>query len=153
LVTLVKLKDILKPPSEFVDKNSKEYKAFVESVKELGVLSPVILAPKGEKFQLVTGLVRYHASLDCGKKTIPAEIKSMSDVEIEEMQLLVCAHKITTTPVEYATALKRLLKSMSIEVLAEKINQTPDWIRGKLNESESSVSRQEGLHREPAKRN
>ena len=141
MITLVKLKDILKPPSEFVDKTTKEYKAFVESVKELGVLSPVVVAPKGEKFQLVTGLVRYHASLDCGRKEIPAEIKYMSDAEIEEMQLLVCAHKVTTTPVEYATALKRLLKNMSIEVLAEKINQTPEWINEKLGHGNNQEGR------------
>lgn len=131
---LINLSDIILPPVGIIDKTSEEYKVFLESVKERGVLEPVILAPRGDKYLLVTGLVRYHASLDAGRDYIPAEIKILSDIEIAEIQIIHCTQKVVTKPVDYAKALNRMLKKMSIEELAEKIGKPVEWIQEKMNE-------------------
>ena len=130
----IKLSDIVLGPNAegVVDKSTEEYKDLVKSIMERGVIQPVMVAIRGNQYLLVTGLYRYTASVDALKETIPAQIRNLSDAEIEERQLLVCKHKIETTPADYAIALKRMLKNMSIEELAKKLDKTVQWIKDKI---------------------
>ncbi len=133
----IRLSDIVVPilVRHIVDKTTQEYKDFVTSIQVRGVINPVIVSPiENVRYRLVAGLVRYEASIDAGKVTIPAQVKTMTDEEIEEMQLIACTHKVETSRVDYAKALKSMLKRISIEELALKLNKSVSWIKEHINE-------------------
>jgi ParB/RepB/Spo0J family partition protein len=57
-----------------VDKTSESFKALMESVKDRGVLEPVLVTPKDDKYLLLCGERRYLAAQKLGMETIPARI-------------------------------------------------------------------------------
>lgn len=54
------------------------------SIKIHGVLEPIIVRPKNNKYELIIGSKRYQASIIAGKKTIPAIIKKLDDIKVKE---------------------------------------------------------------------
>ncbi len=135
MIALINIGDIEPPLDGVVDKTREDYKDFVESVRERGILMPVTVAPRGDKYKLVTGLMRYHASLDCNLETIPAQVYEMTDNEILETQIIQCTHKVVTDRVQYAKQLQRLLLNTPINELAVKLGKTESWVKEHLNDN------------------
>ena len=57
-----------------IDTETESFKLLMKSIEEKGVLEPVIVTPKGDKYLLICGERRYMASLKLGLPTIPARI-------------------------------------------------------------------------------
>ena len=57
-----------------IDTESDSFKALMESIKDRGIIEPVIVTPKGDKYLLICGERRYMAALKLGLPTIPARI-------------------------------------------------------------------------------
>ncbi|MGM9526107.1 MAG: ParB/RepB/Spo0J family partition protein, partial [Peptococcaceae bacterium] len=75
-----------------------------ESIKEHGVLQPIIVAPRGEKYMIIAGERRYRASGRAGLKTIPALIRELDDEKIMELALIENVQRDDLTPIEEARA-------------------------------------------------
>jgi len=65
-----------------------EIEELATSIKIHGVLEPIIVRPKNNKYELIIGNKRYQASIVAGKKTIPAIIKKLNDIEAEEYKTI-----------------------------------------------------------------
>ena len=59
-----------------------------ESIKEHGVIQPIIVRPIGDKYEIIAGERRYKASVLAGKDTIPAIISDIKDKECAEIALI-----------------------------------------------------------------
>jgi ParB family chromosome partitioning protein len=71
----VALNDLAAYPNHpFKVYTGKKFKALANSIVENGVLEPIIVRPKGEKFEILSGHNRVAASRSVGLKTIPAVI-------------------------------------------------------------------------------
>ncbi|MBG6289824.1 PRTRC system ParB family protein [Pseudomonas nitroreducens] len=82
------------------------YSAFVESVRANGVLQPILVRPVTDDpnfdFEVVFGNTRHAASVDAGKTTIAAEIRSMSDEEARMLAAVENLQRSDLTPIEEA---------------------------------------------------
>jgi ParB/RepB/Spo0J family partition protein len=124
-----------------VNRQTEQYLELVESVKENGILNPIVVRPlqdpeTGESFfGLIDGLHRFTASQDAGCETIPAHIKSMEDAAVLEAQVIGNIHKIETRPVEYSKQLQKILAQdplLTASQLAKKLGKSPTWIADRL---------------------
>lgn len=124
-----------------VNRTDVNYIQFVDAVKDVGILNPISVrevkdATTGEIFYgIIEGLHRYTASLDAGKETIPAQVMTMDDAEVEEAQIIGNIHKIETTPVQYSKALQRLMgrnPMSTFSQMAQKLHRSDTWLKERL---------------------
>jgi len=128
-------------PSEIalrpVDKSSAEYLELVSSIRNNGVLNPILVTDLGEGvFGLVDGLHRFTAAKDAGLRTIPALIKSIEDSQLMEAQIITNLHKVETKPMEYTKQLFRLLSAqplLTMADLADKLSVGTAWLSTRLS--------------------
>lgn len=80
-----------------------------ENIKEYGILEPIIVRPRAEKFEVVVGERRVRASIMAGLKEIPAIIRTLSDSQTDEVRLLENIHRDDLTEAEKGDAVYALL--------------------------------------------
>lgn len=79
-----------------------------DSIKEHGVIQPIVVVPKGDKYMIVAGERRYRASLKAGRDTIPAIVRTMSDQHKLEVSLIENLQRRDLNVLETATAYLKL---------------------------------------------
>ena len=108
MVPLAKIKTRpgFNPRSEFADEQMAE---LVESVKRHGIITPLTLAPDGDRFTIIAGERRYRAAKAAKLKEVPAQVR---DADSEALTLAVAENVIRAdlTPVEEADAYRRLVE-------------------------------------------
>lgn len=87
----------------------KEQRELEESIKIHGVLQPLILVKRGEKYMIVAGERRYRASKAVGLSTIPAIVKQIDERLIREISLIENLQRENLNAIEEATAIKELM--------------------------------------------
>lgn len=97
----------------------------VESVREKGVLQPVIVRPTPEGYELVAGERRLRAAQAAGVETVPALIKKMTDRESLEAAVVENVQRENLNAVELAEAYHRLAHefSLSQEEIAKRVGK------------------------------
>lgn len=100
------------------------------SIKEHGVLQPVIVRPHSNGYELVVGERRLRASKLLGLEKIPAVIKTLSDQDMTEIALIENIQRHNLNPVEEAMAYKRLIEEfgMTQEQVAKKLGKSRPFI-------------------------
>lgn len=78
------------------------------SIKEHGVIQPIVVTPKGDRFVIVAGERRYRASTKAGLKTIPALVRTMTDQHKLEISLIENLQRRDLNVLETATAYLKL---------------------------------------------
>lgn len=103
----------------------------VHSIREFGVLQPIVVRPLGEKdgqptYELIMGERRLRASKEAGLKAIPAVIRETADDNMLRDALLENIHRANLNPLEEASAYQQLLSDFGItqDQLAEKIGRS-----------------------------
>ncbi len=135
----LKVADILigrtNPRKEFDTDSINELAA---SIKEQGVLQPILCRPKGEKFELVCGERRLRASKIAGLLDIPVVVRELTDDQALELQIIENLQRKDVHPLEEAFAYKNLIaiKKMSPEDISKRVGKTKTYItqRLKLND-------------------
>jgi len=101
-----------------------------ESVREHGVLQPIIVTPKGSGYVIVAGERRYRASKLAGLTTIPALVRTMSDQNKLEVSLIENLQRRDLNTIETATAYLKL---------RDQFNLNNEQIGKRVNKSQSAV--------------
>src|SRR5215510_11869928 len=112
----------------------------VSSIKEKGILEPVLVRPAGEKFQIIAGERRYRASIEAGLSQIPCIEIDVDDRGVLEISLIENLQRLDLDPFEEADGLKRL---------GEKFLYTHDEIARKLGKSRTSITETLSLNNIP----
>lgn len=96
------------------------------SIREHGVISPIIVVAKGDKFQIVAGERRWRASKLAGLDVIPALVRTLSGQHKLELSLIENAQREDLQPLEFATALYKMHDqfNMGNEEIAKKIGKS-----------------------------
>jgi len=84
---------------------------FAENIKQYGILEPIIVRPKEEKFEVVVGERRARAGIMAGLKEIPAVIRAITDRQADELRLIENIHREDLTDIEKADAVLALLEN------------------------------------------
>ena len=134
-IKILNLDDILpnrfQPRIQFSDKNISE---LAESIKEHGVIQPIVVRRISDKYEIIAGERRYKASILAGKTTIPAIITDLDDKNSAEIALIENVQRQDLTPIEEAVSYKKILDMGYINQteLAEKLGKTQSTIANKL---------------------
>ncbi|MEY4985408.1 MAG: hypothetical protein RLZZ359_294 [Actinomycetota bacterium] len=111
----------------------------VHSVREFGVLQPIVVRPLGEEngkptYELIMGERRLRASKEAGLKAIPAVIRETDDNNMLRDALLENIHRANLNPLEEASAYQQLLSDFGItqDQLAAKIGRSRPQITNTL---------------------
>ncbi|HEY7796970.1 MAG TPA: ParB/RepB/Spo0J family partition protein [Microbacteriaceae bacterium] len=123
------------------------FQELVHSVKEFGVLQPIVVRPVGNSFQLIMGERRWRASKEAGLAEIPAIIRETTDENMLRDALLENLHRSDLNPLEEAAAYKQLLEDFGItqEQLAERLGRSRPQITNTLRLMKLPVVVQEKL--------
>lgn len=95
------------------------------SMRQSGILQPVVVRPYGASYQLVVGERRWRAAKLAGFKTIPAVIREVTDAECLELALIENLLREDLNPMEEAEAYQRLLAEFqwTQEELAQRVGK------------------------------
>ena len=129
------LNDIL--PNRFQPRikfNEESIIELSESIKEVGVLQPIIVRPIGDKYEIVAGERRYKAALLAGLETIPSIIYALDDKSSAEVALIENVQRRDLSPIEEAISYKKILDMGYItqEQLAAKLGRSQSTIANKI---------------------
>lgn len=111
------------PRKNFNDKALAELSA---SIKVHGVIQPIIVVKKGERYMIIAGERRFRASKIAGLSTIPAIVKNYTESEIAEVSLLENLQREDLNPMECARAMKKLMQDFgwTQEKVADRLGKS-----------------------------
>ncbi len=105
-----------------------------DSIRENGIIQPLVLTERGGRYVIVAGERRYRAARLAGLKSVPAVIRGYSDEELIELSLIENIQREDLNPVEEAKALKLLTeeKGYTQEALSVKIGRSRSAIANSI---------------------
>jgi len=97
-----------------------------ESIKQYGVLEPLIVVKRDDYYQIVAGERRWRASKEAGLKEVPVIIMDLTDQEIVEISLIENIQREDLNPIEEALAYKKLLTEFNLkqDEVAERVSKS-----------------------------
>ncbi len=113
----------LQPRTVFRDENLQE---LVESIKQHGIIQPLICRRTGEKFELIAGERRWRAAQRVGLAEAPVIIRTASDQDVLELALIENLQREDLNPIEEATAFSRLAREFGLkqDEIAQKVGKS-----------------------------
>ncbi len=150
-VKILNLDDIL--PNRFQPRITFNEQAILEladSIKEHGVIQPIIVRKIADKFEIIAGERRYKASVLAGKTTIPAIVVDLNDKDSAEIALIENVQRQGLTPIEEAVSYKKILDMgyLNQSELATKLGKNQSTIANKLRLLNLSDEVQDALLKE-----
>ena len=118
-----------------------------DSIKEHGVIQPIVVRTIGDKYEIIAGERRYKASVLAGKETVPVIIKNLNDRDSAELALIENVQRKNLTPIEEALSYKKILDMgyLTQETLASKIGKSQSSVANKIRLLNLSDEVQEAL--------
>ncbi|MFH1338512.1 MAG: ParB/RepB/Spo0J family partition protein [Candidatus Omnitrophota bacterium] len=94
--------------------NPQSLEELVQSIKEKGIIQPIVVRQKGEQYELIAGERRLRATKLLNLNEIPALIKDASDEECLELALIENIQRQNLNPIEQAKAYQYLINKFGI---------------------------------------
>lgn len=97
-----------------------------ESIKQYGILQPLLVSDKKDYYEIVAGERRWRAAKMAGLKEVPVVVKEFSTQEIVEISLIENIQREDLNPVEEAMAYKRLIDEFHLkqDEIAERVSKS-----------------------------
>lgn len=128
------LDDIL--PNRFQPRLNFDEKSLLElseSIKQHGIIQPLVLRRLGDKFEIIAGERRYKASQIAGLTKVPAIIADLDDNKSAEVAIVENLHRKEMSSLEEARSFKKLLeRDITQEQLAIRLGKSQSYIANKL---------------------
>jgi ParB family chromosome partitioning protein len=123
-------------PSQFAirdkfQKNDCDFETLVNSIKEHGLLQPILIRPLQHSFEIVAGHRRFQACRTLRWRFIPAKIRELSDKQAYEIQLTENIQRKSMDPIEEAEAFRRYVIDFGwggVSELARKIGKSEEYV-------------------------
>ena len=106
--------------------NDEELNELADSIRVQGVIQPLIVVKKGERYEIVAGERRWRAAKIVGLKEIPVLVREYDEAKIAEIALIENLQHKDLNPIEEAEAFRRLMDEykMTQEELSERISKS-----------------------------
>ncbi len=110
--------------------NQERIGELAESIRKNGLIQPVVVTRKGEKYEIIVGERRLRAAKIAGLREIPAYVKDYSENKALEIALIENIQREDLNPIEEATAYKMILDRERItqEELSDRIGKSRSYI-------------------------
>lgn len=106
--------------------DEEKLRELAASIKEFGIVQPLVVRKKGEAFELVAGERRLRAAKLAGLANVPVVIKDYDDTKMMEIALIENIQRHDLNPIEEAQGLRRLMSEFKLtqEQVAEKVGRS-----------------------------
>ena len=114
--------------------DEEELSSLAESIREVGLLQPVLVRPVGDEYELIAGERRWRAARRVGLQTIPALVRHTDDNASLEHALVENLHRADLNPIEEAAAYQQLIEDFQLthEQVSGRVGQSRAAITNKL---------------------
>ena len=114
--------------------NENDLKELSETIKNYGIINPILVRQIGDKFEIIAGERRYRAAKLCGLTEVPVIVKNVTDNQSSELALIENLHRQDLTAIEEARYYEEELKRSNItqQELANKIGKSQSSIANKI---------------------
>jgi ParB family transcriptional regulator, chromosome partitioning protein len=111
-----------------------ELEELATSLKNQGVLQPILVRKEGRNYRLIAGERRWRAAQRAGLKDIPAIVREASDAEAYELALVENIQRADLNPLEEASAYRRLIdeRRMTQEQVADRVGKDRSSVANSL---------------------
>ena len=103
----------------------------IASIGEKGIIEPLVVRQRGERYQIVAGERRYQAAVQIGLRELPVVVRDVDDTEVIELALIENLQRKDLTPFEEAEALHGL---------ADRCGYTHEDLARRLGKSRTSIT-------------
>ena len=143
--------DVLRIPVDLIEPNPYQprmsfdndaLQELASSIRTLGLIQPITVRRKGDKYQIISGERRYRASLLAGMDMVPAYIRDASEQGMLEMAIVENIQRENLDPIEVAMSYQRLM---------EECRLTQEQMADRVGKKRASVANQLRLLKLPAK--
>ena len=119
------------PRKNFDEKSLNE---LADSIRTYGVIQPLVVTKRGNRYLIVAGERRFRAAKLAGLKELPVVVKEMNDQEVREIALVENLQRENLNPIESARAIKELIEKHNLtqEQIADKIGKSRPLIANTL---------------------
>lgn len=113
---------------------AESLKDLVESIKESGILEPLVIAKTPAGYQIIAGERRWRAAKLAGLATVPVLIKETTAREMLEMAIVENVQREDLNPIERAQAFERLIEEFGLPVseIAKRIGKSDSYVSNTL---------------------
>ena len=111
--------------------NEEALNELAESIKEHGIIQPIVVRKKEKKYEIIAGERRFRAAKLAGLKEVPAIVKEMTEQQMMEVAILENLQREDLTPIEEAEAYSSLI---------ENLNFTQDMLAKRLGKSRPHIA-------------
>jgi ParB family chromosome partitioning protein len=121
----------LQPRGVFDDVKLDE---LAKSIRVNGVVQPVLVRRKGNRFELIAGERRWRAAAIAGLIKIPAVVRNVSDDKVLEIALIENIQREDLNPIEEAKAYKKLIETLGLtqETVGERVGRDRSYVTNYL---------------------
>lgn len=127
--------------------NTQELARLTASIKEHGILVPLLVRKRGDQFEVIDGDRRLAAAWNAGLREIPVVVRSLDDKQTHIQRMLANKDREDTDPVSEAKYIARTVaeKIITIDEWCEKMGRTSAWVSDRLTIAEMPVYMQNAL--------
>lgn len=120
-----------------------------QSISEVGLLQPILLAVDGDGFEIVAGQCRYLAHKKIGLSKIRAMVRVMTPVEIGLARATENIARLDLTPIEEAATYKNLVDEygMTVDKISKKMGKSPGTIKRRMDLMRMPPVLQKAVHK------
>lgn len=124
IVKLTKVEPSREQPRKQFDADALQELA--ESIKQFGVLQPLLVQKKEDYYEIIAGERRWRASKLAGLKEVPVIVKEFTEQEAVEISLIENIQRENLNPIEEAMAYKRLMEEFHLkqDAIAERVSKS-----------------------------
>jgi len=126
---------MLRPSNMTLRRDSGPLTGLMISIREKGLLEPIIVRPTEEGFEIVAGMRRYEACKKLGWRMLPAHVVELNDREAFEVSLLENIQRETLNPIEEARAFRNYVEEFGYggeTELARKIGKSQEYVSRRI---------------------
>jgi ParB family chromosome partitioning protein len=105
--------------------DDQQLRELADSIKENGIIQPIIVRPKGSRFEIIAGERRFRAAEMAGINRIPAMVRATEDSEMLALALVENIHRADLNSIERAKAYQNFMETFGLtqEQAAQKLGQ------------------------------
>jgi ParB family chromosome partitioning protein len=126
---------MIRPPKVPLRTEAGPINGLMLSIRDKGLLEPIIVRPVEESFEIVAGMRRYEACRKLGWRRLPAHVVELNDREALEVSLLENIQRETLNPIEEARAFRNYVEEFGYggeTELARRIGKSQEYVSRRI---------------------
>jgi ParB family chromosome partitioning protein len=126
---------MIRPPRVMLRTDSGPIKGLMLSIRDKGLLEPIIVRPAEDGFEVVAGMRRFEACKKLGWRRLPAHVVELDDREAFEVSLLENIQRETLNPIEEARAFRNYVEEFGYggeTELARRIGKSQEYVSRRI---------------------